>query len=508
VSDLLRRFRPALETVAWTAAFALSYAQSPLYTSNQNQYFLHGLARAGVGFLKDDWLARTADPTVLFSWLVAALASWPWIFYLLYAALMGVYLYSLLAIGSSVVRLDTRARRRLALATLLVVHSAALRYALARWVAPEAEFLIEGGVAGQRLLGPVLQPSSFGVLLVLSIALYLKRNWTGAVLALAVSAAFHPTYLLSAGILLAAYIALQVRRPDGRRVGIAMLLGGGALLAAVAVPVYLRFHPSGPDLYAIASDILIRLRIPHHAIPIKWLDFTVALQGLIVLGALVVVRRSTLFPILLVGTVSVVGLTLAQMLTGNPTLALLFPWRLSTVLVPVSSACLASAGVAALAGRWERSTAALRIFQAVALLGVGLAVIAGIVRFRVEQEQQTHDPAAGVMGFVARTVAAGDLYFIPPKLQDFRLRTGAPIVVDAKAIPYIDREVVDWWDRLRLARFFFRERLELMGCSGADKAASAYGATHVVLGPEQLGLVCPRFVELYNDGAYAVYRIR
>ena len=55
--------RRALETLAWSLAFALSYAQSPLYTSNQNQYFLHGLARAGFGFLRDDWLVHTSTKT-------------------------------------------------------------------------------------------------------------------------------------------------------------------------------------------------------------------------------------------------------------------------------------------------------------------------------------------------------------------------------------------------------------------------------------------------------------
>ena len=43
--------------------FSLAYGQAPLYYSNQNQYFLHGLAQAGVGHLHEDWLANTVDPT-------------------------------------------------------------------------------------------------------------------------------------------------------------------------------------------------------------------------------------------------------------------------------------------------------------------------------------------------------------------------------------------------------------------------------------------------------------
>ena len=35
--------------LAWAFVFGLIYAQSPLYTNNQNTYFLHGLAKAGVG---------------------------------------------------------------------------------------------------------------------------------------------------------------------------------------------------------------------------------------------------------------------------------------------------------------------------------------------------------------------------------------------------------------------------------------------------------------------------
>src|SRR3972149_11591803 len=140
----------ALGYLAWTLAFALSHAQSPLYTSNQNQYFLHGLARAGAGFLRHDWLPNPADPTPLFSLMVEGFAAWLWVFYVVYAALMGAYLFSLLSLVSTVFNLGSPIKRRLMLAALVVLHSAALRHLLARFVAPEAEFLLEGGVAGQR----------------------------------------------------------------------------------------------------------------------------------------------------------------------------------------------------------------------------------------------------------------------------------------------------------------------------------------------------------------------
>src|SRR5262245_5425594 len=80
--------------------FSAAYGQAPLYYSNQNQYFLHGLARAGEGHLAADWLAQTADPTPVFSTLamVVAWTGQPWLFHLIHAVLLGIYAAALMGI--------------------------------------------------------------------------------------------------------------------------------------------------------------------------------------------------------------------------------------------------------------------------------------------------------------------------------------------------------------------------------------------------------------------------
>src|SRR5512140_621549 len=87
--------------MAWSLVFGLIYAQSPLYTSNQNAYFLHGLAEAGFGNLSHDWLASRQESMPVFSWLVYITytifhSKAP--FYLYYVLLMGVYLFSMYGI--------------------------------------------------------------------------------------------------------------------------------------------------------------------------------------------------------------------------------------------------------------------------------------------------------------------------------------------------------------------------------------------------------------------------
>jgi len=63
-------FKKVLFFVIITLIFGLAYRQAPIYQSNQHTKFLHGLAKADYGYLKNDWLSRTVDPLPEFSFLV------------------------------------------------------------------------------------------------------------------------------------------------------------------------------------------------------------------------------------------------------------------------------------------------------------------------------------------------------------------------------------------------------------------------------------------------------
>ncbi|MGH2605311.1 MAG: hypothetical protein ACRDG5_01845, partial [Anaerolineales bacterium] len=226
VSAQGRRLWPA----AWRFAglsllVAVIYAQSPLYTSNQHQYFLHGLARAGVGLLREDWLAGTRDPTPVFSLLVEATVRLlgPTAFYFEYALILGLYVISLRTIVSAAGILPGGGRTRAAFAVAVIaLHSAALRFVLRRALGPDWEFALEGGVAGQRLLGAVFQPSVFGVFLLSSVAAFLRRRTLLAAACAAIAASFHPTYLLPAAVLVLAYAGWTAWKGAGWRSAAAM----------------------------------------------------------------------------------------------------------------------------------------------------------------------------------------------------------------------------------------------------------------------------------------------
>jgi hypothetical protein len=502
----------------WTLVFTLAYAQDPLFTSNQNQYFLHGLAQAGVGNLSEDWLANTLDPTPVFSGLVgftSRILPWEGVFYLYFGVLAGIYLYSLSGIAG---QLSGGRRERfwrwLYLAILVAIHSAGVRYIIAQVMGPSWDYLLDGGVAGQRILGAVLQPSTFGVLLLLSINLFLRRRIVWAIVCLLLAPTIHPTYLLSAGVLTAVYMGLgywesrEFRRP--------LWIGGVALLGVTPILVYtyLVFSPTSPEIGLAARELLVSDRIPHHAVVAQWFDAAAILKVAFVLLALYLLRGKRLFHIILWPFLTVVVLTVIQAISGSFTLALLFPWRLSVFLVPLSVSTIAAHlldfGLGGISGRaqngenfpWQRISLVASFSIAIVLAGVGL------YKSRVNLQEKVTTPERGMLAYVKAHKNQREVYLIPIKMQDFRLVTGAPAYVDFKAIPYLDLEVLEWQRRLSLATRFYRPAGEQIDCAILDVLSLKERVTHLVLEEDHGGRACPGLEKEYQDEYFGVYALK
>ena len=498
--------------LAWTVIFAILYAQSPLYTSNQNQYFLHGMARAGLGFLNRDWLANTPDPTPVFSALISltyALTHSNWLFYAYYALLMGVYIFSVYGLMDLLFDLRSSRTRSLLFVTLFLgAHSAALRYLLSKTAGSAATFMVEGGVAGQRLLGQVFQPSTFAVFLVLSLYLFLagRRNW--AILALVVAVTVHPTYLLCGGLLTLAYLWVIWR--ETRQLKAGLLYGVKVLVPVLPILAYtlFTFRPTNPILYAEAQHVLVYYRIPPHALISQWLNWTVAVQGAFILAALFVLRQKPLFAIFAIMTGFSVLLTLIQAATGSNTLALLFPWRSSILLVPLGVSVLLAALVTRVMQAWQPSPSTRRWLRSLSLIVIAGLMAVGVIRFQIERADQLADPANPMMAYVAAHKSPGDIYLtLSNQLENFRLVTGAPVLADFDSIPYRDADVMEWYQRLQYASWFYEVGQGSDACKPLMDVVTKYGVTHAVVDERNRFTVCKAFPVVYEDAAYRVYAL-
>ena len=495
--------------LAWSLVFGVIYAQSPLYSNNQNTYFLHGLAKAGYGYLSNDWTATRQETMPVFSWLVYFSymifhSKVP--FYIYYALLMGVYLYSMYDIMDLVFNLrKSKARTLLFLALFLAAHSAAMRFGLSRLVASESTFLLEGGVAGQRILGQVFQPSVFGVLLVLSISLFLRKKPFWSLVPIAVAVCFHPVYLLGGALLTIAYMwdifhtEHSVKRP--------LLLGIVSLVLvapALAYTIYMFSNPD-PKLAQQALDVLVNFRNPQHALITSWLNWTVPVQALVLLGGLFVIRKTKLFTILLIVTAGVLVLTVFQAVTGNEWLAMIFPWRVSVLLVPMGTTILIAFGVTKFMDRMKSPLQVERWVSLVSVLAIAGMIIIGAIRFQIESARQLENPALAMMNYVAAHKSPGDLYMVPSKMEEFRLITGAPILVDFKSTPDRDADVMEWYQRLQLISWFYNGNPD--PCQALKDVVVRYGVTHAVVEKGDTGTVCKSLPIVYKDAYYRIYAL-
>ena len=493
-TDLSFRAGASLAGAAgWSLLFGIAYTQPHLYYSNQNQYFLHGLARGGQGFLKDDWLANTADPTPVFSALVAPTYRHlnESFFYVYYVLILGVYFHALLGIFEHQSGGRATARTRLGfIALLFFVHSALLRWSSAQLFGVDYPWYFQAGVANQYILGAGLQPSAFGVFLVLSVAAFVHDRMFLAATWAALAAVMHSTYLLCAASLTLAYLYLLFR---DRRIREAVLMGVWALVLVSPILVYIlrTFGPSSPETFAEAQHLLAHFRIPHHAQVDRWLDGIAGAQIGWILLALYLVRGSRLFVILSVCFVLGLALTLVQVGTGNDTLALLFPWRVTSILVPIATAIFLARIVQRLSAWFApASLRQARILQSACIALLALAVAGGAFITYFGLGYRTNTQESALLEHIRANKSQGEVYLLPvelPKLttasrgaaslnftpppqrstqnqnisvdlQQFRLYTGAPVYVDFKSIPYKDVEVLEWHERVLWNHRLYEQR--------------------------------------------------
>ena len=493
--------------LGWSLVFGIVYAQSPLYTSNQNLYFLHGLARAGFGYLNRDWVASLPEAMPVFSGLVTLtymLFHGKALFYLYYALVMGVYLWSMYGIMDMLFDLRrSKVRTLVFVALFLAAHSAALRFLLSRLVDVDATFLFEGGVAGQRILGQVFQPSVFGVFLVLSIYLFLRKKPYLSLLPMMVAIYVHPVYLLSGALLTLAYMWMTFR--ESRSLKPALYLGLTTLLLVLpplAYAIYMFSDPS-KEITRQALDILVNFRNPHHALISDWFNWTVVVQMLVLLTGLYIIRKTRLFPILVIITLGVVVLSVAQVASGSNWLALIFPWRVSILLVPTGTTILIAFAVTKIMDRLGDSRKVASWMIGGSLLLIAGLMSVGAIRFQIESARQQADPARPVEEYVAAHKLPGDLYMVLPKMTDFRLVTGAQIFVDFESTPDRDSDVLEWYRRIKLIDWFYNGSPH--PCQTLKDMAAQEGITHAVVLSNDAFTWCKHFPVVYDDEVYRIY---
>ena len=478
---------------AW---FFLVFPTEPLYVENQNTKFLHGMALAGVGHLDRDWIANTVDVMPVFTCIVYLLhvVTPPSVCYLVQVVLFAVFLYSIVHIAAAVVgpRGDG-VWFRLIVGALVVA---------SQWSNGGAR--VWGGVAKQYLLGPALEPQSFGVFFLLAVLWFLRRRRNAALLLAALPAIIHPGYVVPAGTLILAFLLAAWLAPERQqRPSLAVAVVSLALAGASMVYLGLMILPTSAESWQQANEILAKVRIPRHAVPAYWFDADAALKIAGAVLALWLVRRRApdFFRIIAFCFATALGLTLLAALIDSNELGMISPWRISVYLVPLGLAVLIGSAADLLCRDNERRGLSRG-------LGVALAFLAVAVTIQGAMEKATlywPMPEPAHIAFMRETGDAETLYLADPHDMNIRLESGLPQLVSWKTHPYKDVEVLEWYRRYRLAARVFQGAT--VDCAALDEAIATYGVTHLLVDNPAARVACPAATSVFEDETTGVFRL-
>jgi len=497
-----------LSFLFYSVVFGFTFRQPPLYVSNQHTKFLHGLAKAGYGHLNNDWLAKTIDPLPFFSFIVYVTCRFmhEYFFYLYFILILGVFAYSLINIILEQFDLDKTILNKLIIFVIIIsLHSTFFDSIIYRFFKIRLlEWIFTKGVAGQYLIA-TFQPCIFGVFLLLSILYFLRNRPFIAVFFIAVASNIHSVYLFMSAVLTLTYmIIIIIENKDYKK---AFFIGLVSFILVLPVIIYNYFFlkPTDSEIMKESIDILVNVRIPQHSIPKLWIDFTTFIKIGIILIAIFIVRKKRLFLILLIPFVTAVLFTIYQMFFQNDFIAFIAPWRISVWLVPLSTSIVAGYIIFLLNNKTNIFSYKHLIYF-MTIMAISFYVLYGLYGTIKQMPKYIEKDILPVEKYVKNNKKENNVYLVPVKMMDFRLNTGAPVLVTYKSHPYKDVELMEWYERVKKAEEFY-------GDSRADKNQlimdfkNNYRITHIVWEKGHGIIENTNLIEVYSDGNYIIYKI-
>jgi hypothetical protein len=100
-----------------------------------------------------------------------------------------------------------------------------------------------------------------------------------------------------------------------------------------------------------------------------------------------------------------------------------------------------------------------------------------------------------VIAYAKAHGSADDTYLIPLNFEDFRLAAGVPVFVDWKSHPYRDSELLEWYERVRLARAFYEANDAAGARAALDEIDKRAHITHVVVNKSANGFPTSKATE-------------
>lgn len=461
----------------------LCYPFQTLFSGNQNVYFLWGLAKAGVSSLHLDPLLNQADPFPLFSGLIFVIWKFlhPAVSYILYGLLNTVYTYAIFGIVDHVFGIYRKQGHLLWFIPLfLFIHSSELWGSFLRiLIGVDLVWIWDSGIAEQGVLRGYLQPSAFGVFLILSVYHYLRNSPKWTFLTLGVAAVFHANYIFLGGIMGCVFL-LDFIRHDLRKRALMWAFGSALLVLPYVFYTALNFLPdSGSEQQILNGAVaLTKANNPHLDLAL-WRTLKTGLQLAVIVMFLFMFSKNRLGKLFNALVAIGVTLTVVAFWSNSSILLSLNPWRITTVILPVAASILiwklavskygksilpiiSTTSVVALTSLiayrifgnveiesiWRVASGNLIVISILLsyfffkskyylsmkpLFAYGLifaTISSGIFGVLIENRFKSSSAESGLVAFAKNHRSEPSVYLVPSDMTTFRMETGNAIIAD------------------------------------------------------------------------------
>jgi len=305
------------------------------------------------------------------------------------------------------------------------------------------------GVAGQSVINQTLQPSSFGVFFFVSLALYLNSNLILSVLSLCLAVYFHPTYLIHSIFFITGYSIYNLLYKNYKnliKINIIFLL----FILPVILFLYKNFIINENHINDIAQEILVEKRIPHHANIQYWFSYKDLIAISILFIGLILIRDNKLFftPIFTISFLTI-SISLIQYLSNSNFLALLFPWRSSVFLIPLSSLIILTILI--------KKTKFIQIFNYKTTMSFFIIIFSIFFYKNIFLEEKYNERLKDKNNLFTFLTESREIKLLisPTYIEDIRLNTSIPIFVNWKFHAFRNNEIVKWYNRIQIINEFY-----------------------------------------------------
>ena len=464
--------------------FAFTIQQFLLFKGNI-VVIIHAIEIFGDNKLQNDWIASQTDHIPIFTYInyiLIKLFSIK-ILYFVHFILLSLCALSLFLISKSIYTNLEKSDFIIVWFTLFIL------------IFHENSFF--SGVAGQSIIDAGYQPASYGVLFFLGIYFFLINKNFLSILLICISASFHPTYIIHSGFLVlgfSMYFFLFKKYSDLFKI----FLYYSLFILPITIFVFFNFLNLDRDTTILGQEILMK-RIPHHADIHYWFSYKDIILIITFFISLILIRDKTkLFISLGIFGFCSIFLSIIQYFVEINSLALIFPWRSSVFLMPISSIII----ISFLIDKFREKL--LNKKKLIYVVFFSISIFFGLKSHILENLNSNFEKKIFLFNKIKKYYKEIDSILVPIDTVSIRLNTGLPIFINHKHHPFKHNEIIDWDLRLKLASNFYNAKNLDLQNQFLKEIIELEKISHILFKKSQF---YPECKDLINDDDYILIEI-